>query len=429
MKNVSDNARVKKLSEDEGDKETSASYLYTVDLSSIELSFEGESEDSTWIQAMPLGTWIHPIHGAIVISKDRVKQFADNVNDKVRDRELDIDYDHKKDIARGGEAAGWVKQAKVITTGPPGQRGLHILVEWTKTARQEIKDRKFRFFSPEFRDKWKHPGTGVIHKDVLFGGALTNRPFLTNILPINLSELTEANETDTTESEDDMDRKILETFAGNLKVDFTKDTSDADLQKLVTDATASTGSSGNSDDGDDGGKPDGKPEKDPVKESIAASEDAALTKLAETNPAVALLLAEREANAQRLEVLEITNKLSEAKVTLSEVGDEKTRLSPAIKGELAKILVGLPTKLSESLVKVLDSLVEGKATVQLGEIGSSNDHGSDDGNADEVFNKSIKALMEGEDGLSFGDAVVQASMDNPEQADGYRRNAYSFGAE
>src|SRR4051794_331314 len=134
----------------------------------------------TWIQALPIGSYEHPTYGKIEVTPEKVQQLAANVASNVRETELDIDYDHK---AKGGEAAGWVKNAEAR------QNGLWLAVEWTKNAYQKIKDREYKYFSPEFTDEWKHPKTQVVHKNVLFGGGITNRPFLKDILPLNMSEL------------------------------------------------------------------------------------------------------------------------------------------------------------------------------------------------------------------------------------------------
>src|ERR1700756_3076619 len=120
---------------------------YWSDLS--RLTFDDSGTTSLWIQAMPLGEYDHPVYGKIDITSDKVKQFAQNVKDKVRGQELDIDYDHKQ---HGGEAAGWVKDAE-----DRGSDGLWLLVEGTKRAWEQLKDKAYRYFSPEYNDEWTHP--------------------------------------------------------------------------------------------------------------------------------------------------------------------------------------------------------------------------------------------------------------------------------
>lgn len=154
---------------------------YMTELSGIELSDTATGGATSWIQAMPLGKYTHPFFGEIDFTPERLQRFADSVANNVRMTQLDIDYDHKMFTA---EAAGWVQQAEFRPN-----EGLYLLVEWTKEAVQKIKDKVYKYFSPEFSDAWTNPKTGATYKDVLFGGGITNRPFLKDILPINLSEL------------------------------------------------------------------------------------------------------------------------------------------------------------------------------------------------------------------------------------------------
>lgn len=154
-------------------------YGYLVKLdegAKIELDDDGVP---TKVNALVVGKFPHPVHGEVEITEDRLRRFASNVNDNVRGIDLDIDYDHKD---KRNDAAGWVKTASVDDEGR-----LWYDVEWTDEARKAIKEKKYRYFSPEFMDEWEGPD-GTVHSDVLFGGALTNRPFLKGLVPINFSE-------------------------------------------------------------------------------------------------------------------------------------------------------------------------------------------------------------------------------------------------
>jgi hypothetical protein len=147
---------------------------FLVDMAKVQLNESGP----TWIQGFPLGTWHHPAHGEIKITPERVKRFAEGVANRVRGQDLNIDYDHQT-----GEAAGWVRAAE-----DRGNDGLWLNVDFTPTARQQLSEKKYRYFSPEYQDEWESPVSKQKFTDVLFGGALTNRPFLKGIVPINLSE-------------------------------------------------------------------------------------------------------------------------------------------------------------------------------------------------------------------------------------------------
>src|SRR5687768_14389241 len=196
---------------------------YWVDLSEAAIKLEElpSGGAQSWIQAMPLGTYHHPRYGKIDIDLQRVQQFAANVNAGVRGIDLDIDYDHK--ILRT-DAAGWVRKAEAR-----GAEGLWLLVEWTKEAAEKIKNKAFRYFSPEFEDEWEHPKTRQRIKNVLAGGGLTNRPYLKDIQPINLSDLTTGG---------NMNRALMETVAKKLGVTYDDKTTDEQLTELITKASA-----------------------------------------------------------------------------------------------------------------------------------------------------------------------------------------------
>lgn len=184
-----------------------------LDLDTVKL----EDNGYTWLHTMPIGTYNHGVWGKIEFTVDRLLRFAQNIKSKVRGVDPDVDYDHKDDPAKGKKAAGWVKDAKVDTSG------LWLAVEWTPEGRKSIQDREYRYISPEFKDKWTHERTGESFQDVLFGAALTNRPFLKDLLPITMSEIRPAMEvglseqvTTLSERVDTME-KLLEGFFVNLK--------------------------------------------------------------------------------------------------------------------------------------------------------------------------------------------------------------------
>src|SRR4029077_1534061 len=71
----------------------------------------------------------------------------------------------------------------------------------------------WRYFSADFTDVWTDP-QGVEHQDVLFGGGLTNRPYMKNLLPVNLSELLPEGPPKVTPPEVQVDLKKLRELLG-----------------------------------------------------------------------------------------------------------------------------------------------------------------------------------------------------------------------
>lgn len=351
---------------------------YLVDLTGIRFS---DNNNQTWIQAMPIGTWHHPVHGPIENTFERSVRFADNVNNKVRAIDLDVDYEHKEGEFK---AAGWIKQARA-----DAKTGLWLLVEWTKQAAQMIRDKEFRYFSPEFVDEWVDPRSKNKFRDVLFGGGLTNRPFLKGILPINLSEMTMV-------SGGNMNRATLEKLAKSHGIEFDDSTSDEDLSTKVEDAVIAAEES---DDGDSTSDAD-ETEKEPV----MASE---LVTLAEQTPALKKLLTEHSAVVKRLELVEAANRLAETSVRLSELNSGKVVLTPVATQKLSDLMLNPTADGAYEFAKA----VLNKGTIELGERGFASD---DSHETSHTFQDEVKKLTEGEKGMDYIDAVEKVSRENPD---------------
>jgi phage I-like protein len=360
----------------------SASRYYVVDLQEG-LSFSDDSA-GTWIQALPLGEWAHPVYGKIKITAERIANFVKNFNDKVRGQDLDIDYDHK---ATTQKAAGWVRQVE-----DRGLEGLWYFVEWTAEAKKALQDREYRYFSPEFADEWKQPSSGQKFKDVLFGGGLTNRPFIKDILPINLSDFGHVKYPTQGDSMNELLKKLAELL--NVKLSETDD-DETGVTKLSEAITALQESAT---------KP--KPEEDPD-----------LTKLAETHPAVAKLLSDQQADRKAILELQARNRLSEVSTMLSEIKSDKWILPPAFLAELKPVMVQLAETHTTKFVAALTKLAE-TGLVPVGEVGSSNPRRTE-GDPVKAFEEEIAKLTSGDKPLSYADAAEKICAEKPELFDAY----------
>jgi len=74
--------------------------------------------------------------------------------------------------------------------------------------------------------------------------------------------------------------------------------------------------------------------------------------------------------------------------------------------------------LAEPLKQLLEAVAHGKGTVVLGELGRSR-HG-DVGGVIKQFSDAVTKLREGDEKLSYADAVDQVSRKNPQLAEEYR---------
>jgi phage I-like protein len=374
-----------------------------VDLQKVVLT-DTATGASTWIHALPFGEYQHPAYGKMVFDQAKLTALAMSVNNKVRGIDPDIDYDHKTDPAKGHQAAGWVKAAQVR------DNGLFLHVDFTKDATQEIKDKKYRYFSADFHDKWKDPN-GTEHTDVLAGGGLTNRPYMKNLLPVNLSELSFS---DPPEEEDEVDGKKLRaalqlaetitdeevfTKLGELVAGVTKLTDD---NKKLTDEIAKLKTP--------------EPEVDPE-----------LKKLIEGSPAFAKMYEAWQAKEKQLAEAQTALRLAEVNGKLAEIQNGKTfALAPVIKDDVRDILVKSDPEAAKKLYELLEKLVDGSAVVDLSERGYSGRRELDGGDTVRRFNEAVKALMEADKNLDYGSAVEAVAKEKPQLFSEYREQSYQF---
>lgn len=151
-------------------------------MSAIDLSGVSLAENRpTWLHAFPVGSYQHPVHGALTFTRERLQRFAKNIKARARGIDLSIDYAHREDASKGHKAAGWITDAEVRSDG------LHIAVNFTDEAKREIRAGHWRYLSPEYLDEWTD-AFGRKWNDVLLGAGLTNRPFLKDLAPIAASE-------------------------------------------------------------------------------------------------------------------------------------------------------------------------------------------------------------------------------------------------
>lgn len=362
----------------------SSSYLVNMD--AVQLN-EG---NASWIHALPLGTYKHPIYGTLDINVERVKRFAESVKKRVRGVEPSINYNH----SGGEEAAGWVKDADSRSDG------LWLFVEWVAEAATKIKEKKFRYFSAEFANSWEDP-QGKSFVDVIVGGALTNRPFMKNLVPLNLSESVVENAFD-----------LVEAITG--KTDLKKDEThmnEADLQKIIDGVAAKLAPQ--------------PPKIDPPKNNIAKLEEIEeLRKLAEANPMVKTLLTHFEHQASS--IADSNKRMRETIVDakLAEFDNSKLTLTPSAKELAREIMLGIPDELTNKFWEFMENVRTSQSfLVELGtRSGASIRPGisSNDKTATQMFNDRMNELMTGAEKLDFLSAAERVAAEDPKLYEAYR---------
>ena len=136
------------------------------------------------VEILRTGEWVHPVYGDIKITEKSIDGFNASFYNNVRGVDLAVDQEHKPEEG----AEGWFK--KLWKIPHPDDDGFSLMAEiqWTWRGEQLIREGIYRYFSADFDFEWTDPETGQKYKNVLFGGALTNRPFIKHMEPIILSE-------------------------------------------------------------------------------------------------------------------------------------------------------------------------------------------------------------------------------------------------
>ena len=191
------------------------------------------------IEIMRTGTWKHPIYKKLEITNNTIENIIENFKNKVRGVDISFDLEHGE-TSHKTEAVCWVKN--LIKKGS----SLLAEVDWTEFGKEKIKDKSFKYFSPEFKFSYEDPETGKMYNDVLFGGGLTNRPFIKNMSPIMLSETVQKDVQELLDNNNFMDevseegeentlnKKLLEVL--KLSESATEDQISIAVNKLIEDS-------------------------------------------------------------------------------------------------------------------------------------------------------------------------------------------------
>lgn len=125
------------------------------------------------IHILPYGTFERWEYSEPVIIDDRaMDDFIENFSKGVR-KSVPITAGH--DSFQETPAVGWFKKVWKDTKGLWGE------VEWTEYGLELLSKKLFDHFSAEYFPIWKDEENGIVLRNVLSGGALTNNPFFKNL--------------------------------------------------------------------------------------------------------------------------------------------------------------------------------------------------------------------------------------------------------
>lgn len=132
------------------------------------------------IHILPIGAWDHPFYGKIVITQSDIDEFVANFNMELR-KGVPITEGHE--VMDEKPAVGWVTELFSRQDGD----GLGANMEWTEKGKELLSSKSYKYFSPEFYREYEDPETREIHRNVLVGGALTNKPYFKELDAIVIS--------------------------------------------------------------------------------------------------------------------------------------------------------------------------------------------------------------------------------------------------
>lgn len=365
-------------------------FAYLTDVSAIKL----DDSNMSWLHAASLGSYKHPLYGKIDFTKQKITKFVQNLKNGVRGIDIAIDYGHRS----GQEAAGWVRDAESRANG------LWLLVEWTEKAAAAIRNKEYRYFSPEFARTYTDPKTNEVHSDVLLGGGLTNRPFLKDLIPVNLSEVYDDVEDDSTqgtgsEEEDNSVNEFQEKLRKQLGLP-----EDATDEQILAAANKPTNAGGN--------------DNPQMSELIAQ-----VTALTEQN---AKLIAGR-----RIDGVNVQLKEWEAPSDKN----MKFALPPAVHDKVQTLLLseneGVVTQFTEVVNEILQTGLVPLSEHKGGKSGAT-DEGGKQGGSDEgepnisKFEELVITIQNENKDMSTADALEEAARRDPVAFEEYREASYTF---
>lgn len=173
--------------------------------SAVKLSEDGKVPSE--VQVLRVGKFAHPQYGKFEITTQVLAEMKANFDQRVRGIDISFDYAHLSDK----EASGWPSKLELRENGTELWA---VGVEWTQAAAKKLADREYRYFSPDFTFRWKDSESGKTFSNVLFGGGLTNRPFVKEMAAIVADE----SQGDKMTELETANKKIKELETTNLKL-------------------------------------------------------------------------------------------------------------------------------------------------------------------------------------------------------------------
>lgn len=378
---------------------------------------------SDTMHVIPIGAWEHPEYGPMEITSEHIDEFIKNFKDKVR-RDIPITAGHDNGMS-GGElpAIGWFKELF-----SQGVRGLFATVEWTEEGARLLKERAFKYFSPEFYETYSDPETGETYKHVLVGGALTNKPYFKELEPVVafsepviINQFNETMDLNTILSKkpeelSDEEKAFLKENEASLD-DSQKETFKSVLEDGAGDGADDGAGDGDGDDaGDDDGADDGADAgaDDEQKDASEKGNKGKMVQMSETEAKTLREKADKGAQAfAELEKMKLSN-IVEALIFSEKNKDG--RFAVKQKDSVVSFMLTLSERQRDQFKNIVAGMPKSSLFTEHGDAGKedfSDDVAGSAKKADELAKEKVKAS----DGkLKYSDALKQVFAEHPELA-------------
>jgi hypothetical protein len=150
---------------------------------------------STRLELLRSGIWNHPWYGAIAFDKKYFMNCVQNFVNDVLHRDISFDAQHMPWFG----AVAWVTKLSVRRRKFFDNKSRWVLtadVEFTKDGEDMIRQKRFKYFSSEVHDNYREQEINGDDNDnsmkeygpTLMGGGVTNRPYISGMLAVELSE-------------------------------------------------------------------------------------------------------------------------------------------------------------------------------------------------------------------------------------------------
>ncbi len=147
-----------------------------------------------WYEIAKTGKWKGHNAGEFELTTADLNQIVFNFNNSDL-KEVVVDYEHQTLDGVEAPASGWIKELKVES------ESLLAKIEWTKRAKEQIKNKEYRYLSPVLIANAKDSKSGSSIGWYLHSVALTNTPFFTELNPIEAKNKNQNKESKVSEKE------------------------------------------------------------------------------------------------------------------------------------------------------------------------------------------------------------------------------------